>query len=85
MLLLQLLSDLVQTWQEYLAQILFLTETVGFELIVVSLVLMTSKHNASCFDKESHFSAVFQKFYFFDKDYEKVCYSLNIYQKENNL
>ena len=42
MLLLHLLSDPIQTWQKHLALILLLTEKVGFELIDVSLILITS-------------------------------------------
>ena len=41
MLLLHLSSDPIQTWHKHLALILFLTEKAGFELIDVSLVLMT--------------------------------------------
>ena len=37
-LLLHLLSDLIQTWQKNLAQMLLLTENVGFQLIVFLLV-----------------------------------------------
>ena len=35
-----LLSNPTQTWHKHLAQILLLTEEVGFELVNVSLVLM---------------------------------------------
>ena len=42
MLLLQLLSAPIQTWQKHLALALLSTERVGFELIDVSLVLVTS-------------------------------------------
>ena len=71
----QMAHTITSQKHDFGAQILLLTENVGFQLIDGSLVLintilafMTNKYSPD-------FSIVFQKICFFDADFEKVCYS----------
>ena len=84
-LLLQLLSDPFQTWQKHLPQIRLMTEKCSIwinrcsdDIINIILAFLTNKYSPWCF-------SYLLKICCFDTDYEKVCYSWNIYQIESNL